>query len=407
MTYIGSLLLMNIDKTNSPRDFLSAATSLSRLQGSIAHRWAKVIGALCLSGLLVALSPVVHAQAPQPAPVITTAEGEVKLDSMIAFSGTGLEQWYQTGQAKELDVFVDGVEIPGTQVILTKLRADWITVQLVRDATNDASRDAWNRVFGKSLKYLGGNPHMVDVTLGRPGELPLISNASPLPVVIVSGAGLAWWALAVVLLAVALFYLGKKSNLLRDDGPDPLGARKPFSLARTQMAFWLFVSVAAYLFILLVTGDTNTITESVLELIGISAATGFGAIVVDQAKTATTVTARDSAQKVADTLNAKGIANLAPEEQAARNQAIATVNRLNPTLNPTASSGFWWDIVSDGSGVSLHRFQIIVWTLVVGVVFARNVTHSLAMPDLSPTLLGLMGISGGTYVGFKIPENPT
>jgi hypothetical protein len=28
----------------------------------------------------------------------------------------------------------------------------------------------------------------------------------------------------------------------------------------------------------------------------------------------------------------------------------------------------------------------------------------LAMPDFDPTLLGLMGISSGTYIGFKFPE---
>jgi len=29
------------------------------------------------------------------------------------------------------------------------------------------------------------------------------------------------------------------------------------------------------------------------------------------------------------------------------------------------------------------------------------------MPTLSDALLGLMGISGGTYIGFKIPEKPS
>jgi hypothetical protein len=28
----------------------------------------------------------------------------------------------------------------------------------------------------------------------------------------------------------------------------------------------------------------------------------------------------------------------------------------------------------------------------------------LTMPELSVTLLGLMGISSGTYIGFKFPE---
>jgi hypothetical protein len=46
------------------------------------------------------------------------------------------------------------------------------------------------------------------------------------------------------------------------------------------------------------------------------------------------------------------------------------------------------------------------WTVVLGFVFAVAVYQSLAMPDFSATLLGLMGISAGTYVGFKIPDPP-
>jgi hypothetical protein len=29
----------------------------------------------------------------------------------------------------------------------------------------------------------------------------------------------------------------------------------------------------------------------------------------------------------------------------------------------------------------------------------------LSIPDFNPTLLGLLGLSAGTYVGFKFPEN--
>ena len=47
-----------------------------------------------------------------------------------------------------------------------------------------------------------------------------------------------------------------------------------------------------------------------------------------------------------------------------------------------------------------------VWTVVLGFVFVTTVYRTLAMPDFSATLLGLMGISSGTYVGFKIPDPP-
>lgn len=42
--------------------------------------------------------------------------------------------------------------------------------------------------------------------------------------------------------------------------------------------------------------------------------------------------------------------------------------------------------------------------LVLGVIFLSSVYNQLTMPEFSATLLGLMGISAGTYIGFKFPE---
>jgi hypothetical protein len=68
------------------------------------------------------------------------------------------------------------------------------------------------------------------------------------------------------------------------------------------------------------------------------------------------------------------------------------------------SDGFLVDILTDASGMSFHRFQMFIWTLVLVVLFAFSVWTRLAMPTFSATLLALMGISAGTYLGFKIPE---
>jgi hypothetical protein len=37
-------------------------------------------------------------------------------------------------------------------------------------------------------------------------------------------------------------------------------------------------------------------------------------------------------------------------------------------------------------------------------MFVAHVYSELAMPKFSATLLGLLGISAGIYVGFKLPE---
>jgi hypothetical protein len=62
------------------------------------------------------------------------------------------------------------------------------------------------------------------------------------------------------------------------------------------------------------------------------------------------------------------------------------------------------DILSDANGVSFHRFQVAAWTLVLGIIFVIQVYKVLAMPNFDGSLLALLGISAGTYLGLKIPE---
>jgi hypothetical protein len=69
------------------------------------------------------------------------------------------------------------------------------------------------------------------------------------------------------------------------------------------------------------------------------------------------------------------------------------------------------DLLSEGDAsadqgrvITFHRFQIVVWTLILGVVFVSEVLTKLAMPVFDATLLTLMGISSGTYLGFKVSQ---
>ncbi|MCK5467548.1 MAG: hypothetical protein KAI99_03540, partial [Cyclobacteriaceae bacterium] len=78
---------------------------------------------------------------------------------------------------------------------------------------------------------------------------------------------------------------------------------------------------------------------------------------------------------------------------------------LNPNFSKgRKSDGFINDILSDNTGFSFHRFQILIWTIVLGIIFIVEVISNLQMPEFDDTLLMLMGISSGTYIGFKFPE---
>ncbi|MEP6974714.1 MAG: hypothetical protein ABI787_04890 [Spartobacteria bacterium] len=65
------------------------------------------------------------------------------------------------------------------------------------------------------------------------------------------------------------------------------------------------------------------------------------------------------------------------------------------------------DLLAENNVISFHRFQIFVWTLILGIMFVANVCNELAMPEFSATLLDLLGISAATYVGFKLPAAKT
>jgi hypothetical protein len=113
--------------------------------------------------------------------------------------------------------------------------------------------------------------------------------------------------------------------------------------------------------------------------LGIGSATALGATIIDQGK------------PVNPPASAPPVVEVPPG-------TVAT------PVAPVASKGFLSDVLSDDQGISIYRFQLFAWTLVLGVIFCASVYNGLAMPQFSTTLLGLMGISSGTYLGFKVPE---
>lgn len=174
-------------------------------------------------------------------------------------------------------------------------------------------------------------------------------------------------AAGLVAIAAGIVMACWNTGLLRDRTPAATGTdTPPFSLGRVQMAVWLALSVGGYLAIWLITGArSGLITEGLLALLGISAGSGLAARLID---TTDTGTARQTAQ----------------------------------------SAGFWRDIVSEGYGdqrtVAVHRLQMVAWTLILALIFVWTVLTTFSIPNFDTNLLLLMGLSSGTYLGFKFPE---
>ena len=364
-------------------------------------------------------------------------KGELALYHTITVEVENLEKWVEqpSHDPSKFILCVDGNEFNGLLPVLVdnnkKLRFD-----LKR---TPGSKEAWNTVLSRRPK---GFTREVPVTVRHQDGVKLQSEATATLIVI----DLFWFKIFVgsFVAAIVLFgLLAYKTDIIREPGPQPEGTdkkgmpnRKPYSLARTQMAFWFFVVIISYVFIWMVTSDLSNLTPSVLGLIGISAATGLSAAIVGSSKRNDRENQRRSLEEKKkndeveaerlrseiSTLNAAVNANHAPinlEEQrvalAAKQAELAAkqkkidqsnqeIQELSAAAKPAASKHFIDDILSDDDGISFHRFQMFAWTIVLIFIFIASVYNVLAMPNFDTTLLALMGISGGTYIGFKLPE---
>ena len=287
------------------------------------------------------------------------------------------------------------------------------------DQDSTDNRATWNALMGRAMLR-----QMVKVGVVLAGSPP--SSARGLVIFRILPWYWKWVGLFLLLLLAIFLLLTVNSDILRDgptSGADKSthwwkfgrggGPKNSFSLARCQMAWWFFIILASFLYIWIIFGDTDTLTAGALVLMGISAATGFSSFLVDSSKE----DARKSLQTENDSLvqrlqvltdalaAAPGDAALIAEKQQKQARLDEVTKDLAALPTPVGESqGFLNDILRDESGVSFHRFQMAAWTIVLGFVFAMAVYRNLAMPDFSSTLLGLMGISAGTYVGFKIPN---
>jgi hypothetical protein len=159
-----------------------------------------------------------------------------------------------------------------------------------------------------------------------------------------------------VLLVGAVILLAARTTLLRDSA-DP---NSPFSLARSQMAFWFIVTAACFCYVWLLTGVwKDVINGTTLTLLGISVTSGFAATAI-----------------------------------AAPKATQASRNFLIDILSERMSDG------TDG-GVTVHRLIALTWTIVLGGVFVAYVFANERFPDFDVMLLSQLGITSGLYVGFK------
>lgn len=278
---------------------------------------------------------------------------EVVLSGAFAQEASESHKADGPGFTKKFTLYLNDVPMTGLEPPLhlaTTSDTMRLNFKLNRNSHNDENRKSWNSLL--SGIEIGSN--RVSMGLSFNGGVihesanALLYSTRPARVIwVVVGVG-------VIILLGGMWTLIEWTSILRDDGPGT-----PYSLGKTQMAVWGLLVMLSFVGVLIVSGQMERIPEQSLMLLGISSATGLLSLMV-------------AAEK-------------------------------DPAARAKSNTGTWLrDIISDDKGPSFHRLQVVIWTGILAVVFAWTVASTFSMPEFDNTLLLLLGISNGTYLGFKL-----
>ena len=181
--------------------------------------------------------------------------------------------------------------------------------------------------------------------------------------------------LVFAFLSVLMIALQVKYCIICDSGT---ANPRPYSLSRLQLVWWTTLVIACYSSIVILCGSAPNLTDSTLWLLGIGSLTTASARLID-------ISDQNSGN------------------------ALISIN--------SARQGFWLDILSDQTGVSIHRLQAVLFNALFGGWFfytscknlellkSSQLTADKVMPVIAQNNLILLGISAGTYVALKSTEN--
>ena len=183
-----------------------------------------------------------------------------------------------------------------------------------------------------------------------------------------------WTTLIIsALIFIGMWYYGiryfRTSTLCRDDSDFPI-IERPYSFARVQLFWWTILILSLYIYFFAFTGVLVPFNMTSVVLLGAGVLVYSGGKIIDQ-----------------------------------RQQAA-----LGGNPPPFKSENLLYDIMSDETGVSIHRFQTVIFNLILGVayviMFLKNISEcKYPFPDFEAWQFALLGISAATYLGNKTTEN--
>lgn len=286
--------------------------------------------------------------------------------------------------AQSLRLYVDDIMIPIPPTAVDTIhQRDVATVrfQLLRNEQTEAIWQIFYRVPGK---YEHPGRFNIGFENGQLGQAFPAGNER-LHLELIKQRWLWLGGLLLLLILGVFFWLAGRSNLIRSDlAPSPRTqdaeqadvicvqyGSLPFSLAKSQMAFWTLIGVGSYLMISMVTSALPVIPEGLLGLLGISATNSL----------------------LSNFIN--------------KQHPYLSAHALSPGPGQHGigkSRGWVQDVLTDINGISVIRLQFVIFNIVVGIYTLRHVFRNWSLPDLDSSVLALISISSASFLIQKNSE---
>ena len=182
-----------------------------------------------------------------------------------------------------------------------------------------------------------------------------------------------FWTVFLVLIAIFIF-CDARYGMLRDISQ---ATPKPYSWGRVQLAWWTAIILSTFIAIYWKTGNLPDLHYSTIVLLGISAGTTATARAID----------------------------------------VSDLSKATVRHQDTKKENILLDLLSDANGVSIHRFQTVVFNIVFGIWFISQSLKNLGlcansdcnindiMPVIGDNNLILLGVSAAAYAAMKTTEN--
>jgi hypothetical protein len=298
---------------------------------------------------------------------------------VIAFDIPGFSDFIRENNKplKNVTLLINNIELPEFPAFIENSESDIVRFRFATWNLRFEDRKNLYKLPGKTMKEV-----LIGIKIDEANVL-FFNDPATLYFKEIKSWGTVGWILVIALFICFAGMVIVWDSTLKESlkGIDKNKYSAFYSFSKSQFAFWTLLILSAFIYIWAFTGDTGSINNTALILLGI---------------TSITITAGNMITK-----QHSDSENKLPENT---NDPANDSNYRVRLLSKNRTSQFLEDILSDEDGISIHRLQAVVFNLIFGIAFIRSVIIDYSMPEFTQTQLILLGLSNGTYAFMKTKE---